>query len=153
MGPEGKHRAAPEEGQAVLHERVVGMERVAQGSGHGPKLQNSMRVWTLLSDTGFGCWVVLFGARSWDLMILVGLFQLRISWGNAQHSFYKLPRYSENKNQYQSTVVAILLQYSALSHSATCLCNSVHVSRTVRMHLCRPIEVLFLAVSNTLSFG
>ena len=40
------------EGQ-VVHQRAVGTERAAQGSGHGPSCQSSGSVWTMLSDIGF----------------------------------------------------------------------------------------------------
>ena len=36
-----------------------------QGSGHGPQGRSSGSVWTALSDTGFGLWVVLCGSRAW----------------------------------------------------------------------------------------
>jgi len=49
----------------VLHHRAVGVERAAQGSGHGSKCWSSSCVWTALSDIGFGFGVVLCGARSW----------------------------------------------------------------------------------------
>ena len=35
-----------------LHQRAVGMEQPAQGSGHGPECRSSGGVWTALSDTG-----------------------------------------------------------------------------------------------------
>jgi len=69
-GPEGtawscvRGGAAGGEGQG-LHQRVVGLERAAQGSGHGPKCRGSRSVRTMLSDTGFGFWQVLCGDRGW----------------------------------------------------------------------------------------
>lgn len=63
-GPEGtawscvRGGAAGGEGKG-LHQRAVGMEQPAQGSGHGPHCQSSGSVWTALSDIGIGFWVVL----------------------------------------------------------------------------------------------
>ena len=34
------------------------LEWAAQGSGHGTMFPSSRSVWTVLSDTGFGFWVV-----------------------------------------------------------------------------------------------
>ena len=65
-GPEGtawscvRGGAAGGEGRG-LHQRAVGMERAAQGSGHGPKGRSSGSAWTALSDIEFGFWVVLCG--------------------------------------------------------------------------------------------
>ena len=64
------------DGGQGLHQRAVGMEWAAQGSGHGPECRSSRNVWTALSDMGFdfGCvW-----SQELDLMTLVGPFQLRI---------------------------------------------------------------------------
>jgi len=36
-----------------LHQRVVGMERAAQGSGHGPRCRSSRIAGTALTDKGF----------------------------------------------------------------------------------------------------
>ena len=55
-------RAAGGEGKG-LRQRAVGMEQPAQGSGHGPKCWSSRSIGTLLSDTGFGFWVLLCGVR------------------------------------------------------------------------------------------
>ena len=52
--------------EKVQHQRAVGMERAAQGSGHGPKCWSSRNVWTVLSDIGFEFWVPLCGAGSWS---------------------------------------------------------------------------------------
>jgi len=41
------------------------MEQPAQGCERGPKCRSSRGTGTPLSDTGFGFWVVLCGARSW----------------------------------------------------------------------------------------
>ena len=76
-GPEGtawscvRGGAAGGEGQG-LHQRVVGIERAAQGCGHGPECWSST-----LSDIGFdlGWCCVEPGV---DSMILVGPFQLGI---------------------------------------------------------------------------
>ena len=39
-----------------LHQRVVGMEQPAQGSGHSPELlEFKESIWTSLSDTGSDC--------------------------------------------------------------------------------------------------
>ena len=56
--------AAGDEGKG-LHQRVVGMEQPAQGSGHGLECWSSGSVWAALSDTGFGFWVVLCGIKGW----------------------------------------------------------------------------------------
>ena len=56
--------AAGGEGQGLL-QRAVGMEQNAQGCGHGPECRSSRSAWAVLSDTGFGCCVVLCGARIW----------------------------------------------------------------------------------------
>ena len=62
-GPEGTAwichgRAAGGEGKAVP-QRAVGMERAAQGTGHGPECRSSGSVGTPLSAirVGFGCCV------------------------------------------------------------------------------------------------
>ena len=57
-GPEGTAWSCVRGGAAggqgvVLHQRAVGTEQPAQGSGHSPEYQSSRSVWTLLSDTGF----------------------------------------------------------------------------------------------------
>jgi len=56
-GPEGTAWSCVRGGQLgfrkrVLHQRAVGMERAAQGSGHGPKCWSSRSVWTMLSGIG-----------------------------------------------------------------------------------------------------
>ena len=53
QGQMERHGAASWEGQ-VVHQRAVGTERAAQGSGHGPECRSSGSVWTLPSDFGFG---------------------------------------------------------------------------------------------------
>ena len=69
-GPEGtawscvRGGAAGDEGKG-LHQRVVGMEQPAQGSGHGPKCRISRGAGTPLSDMGSYFGVVLCGARGW----------------------------------------------------------------------------------------
>ena len=61
-GPEGtawscvRGGAAGGEGQG-LHQRAVGMEGAAQGSGHGPKGRISRSFWTALSGSGCRFWV------------------------------------------------------------------------------------------------
>ena len=58
-GPEGtawscvRGGAAGGEGKG-LHQRVVGMEQPAQGSGHSPECQSSGSIGISLSDIGFG---------------------------------------------------------------------------------------------------
>jgi len=37
-------------GRLILHQRVVGMEQVPQGSGHSPKLREFKIVWPMLID-------------------------------------------------------------------------------------------------------
>jgi len=69
-GPEGtawscdRGGAAGGEGKG-LHQRAGDMERAAQGCGHGPQCRSSWSIWILLSDIGFGFWVMLHRARSW----------------------------------------------------------------------------------------
>ena len=48
-----------------LHQRAVGMEQPAQGSGHSSACRSSGSVWTVLSDIGIGFGVVLCGGRDW----------------------------------------------------------------------------------------
>ena len=80
-GPEGTAwscaRGGTAEGEGKgLHQRAVGMERPAQGSGHGPQCQSSGSVWRALST--LRVWIL--GGAVWsqglDSMILVGPFQL-----------------------------------------------------------------------------
>ena len=57
-GPEGMAWSCVRGGAAGgwgqgLHRRAVGMERAAQGCGHGPECRSSRSVWTALSDIGF----------------------------------------------------------------------------------------------------
>ena len=61
--------------ESVLHQRVVGMEWAAQGSGHGPAYQSSRSIWTPLRHR---VWILSDPVWSWELdsMILVGPFQL-----------------------------------------------------------------------------
>ena len=74
------------EGQG-LHQRVVGMEQSAQGSGHGPDYWRSRGAGTVLSDIGSYFGVVLHGARGWAQLSLripsnsghsVILFQIKL---------------------------------------------------------------------------
>ena len=48
----------------VLLQRAVGMEQASQGSVHSPEYRSSRSIWTTLSDTGFGFWVV------WELDVM-----------------------------------------------------------------------------------
>ena len=71
-GPEGtawscvRGGAAGGEGKG-LHQRAMGMDQPAQGSGHSPSPAEVQGVFGqhFHSDMGFGFWVVLHGARSW----------------------------------------------------------------------------------------
>ena len=60
----------------VLHQRVVGMEQPAQGSGHSPECQRSRSVWMQLSDNILRLRVWIWGGPVWsqelDSMISVG---------------------------------------------------------------------------------
>jgi len=58
-----------------LHQRAVGMEQPAQGSGHGPECRSSGCIWTVHSDIGsdFGWSCVEPGL---DSVTPVGPFQL-----------------------------------------------------------------------------
>ena len=74
-GPEGtawscvRGGAGGGEGQ-VVHQRAVGTERAAQGSGHGPSA-GVQGAFGQRSDTGFEFGVVLCGAGSWALSLWV----------------------------------------------------------------------------------
>jgi len=84
-----------------LHQRMVGTEQAAQGSGHSPKCQSSRSVWAVFSDIKFEVWVVLWGARNWirwshrdvDLFILrifcdsMILFHDSLNYLLVSHSF------------------------------------------------------------------
>jgi len=62
-----------------VHQRVVGMERAAQGSGHRPELSQCKK--QLDSDLRYRVWILGGAVRSpqLDSVILVGPFQLRYS--------------------------------------------------------------------------
>ena len=64
--------------EEVSHQRVVGMEQAAQGSGHSPELLELKQC--LNSVLGHRVWI--WGGPVWseglDLMISMGLFQLQI---------------------------------------------------------------------------
>ena len=69
-GPEGTAWSCVRGGAAGgWGKGAVGMERAAQGSGHGPKCRSSRRVWTGLLDRLLhihsDLWVVLCKARGW----------------------------------------------------------------------------------------
>jgi len=80
-GPEGTAwscvRAGAAGGQGKgLHQRAVGMEWAAQGSGHSPELlELKERLDSVLKHR---VWLVLCRARSWTPMILVCPFQLEM---------------------------------------------------------------------------
>lgn len=63
------------EGKA-LPQRAMGMERAAQGSGHGLECQSSGSTGTLLSGVGLGFGVVLY--RGCDSVILMDPSQLKV---------------------------------------------------------------------------
>ena len=66
-----------------LPQRVVGMEQAAQGSEHSPKCWGSRRVWTTLSDIGFGFSVVLFGAGNWILWVSSNFGYSMMLWSSS----------------------------------------------------------------------
>lgn len=63
------------ENQVGVRERVCSEEqwtwnRLPRAGGTALSCQSSGSVWTLLSNTGFGCWVVLCEARGWTRLPL-----------------------------------------------------------------------------------
>jgi len=62
--------------EQVLQQRAMGMERAAQGSGHGLECQSSGSTGTLLSGVGLGFGLVLY--RGCDSVILMDPSQLEM---------------------------------------------------------------------------
>jgi len=99
-GPEGtawscvRGGAAGGEGQR-LHQRAVGMERAAQGSGHSPKCWSSGSVWTCSQTLGlsFGRGFVQPGLDSMVLVVLNTEYYMIPCF----YPFYNGYKYTEGK--------------------------------------------------------
>ena len=85
QGPRERHGAvrggaAGGEGKG-LHQRAVGMERAAQGSGHGPECQSSRIVFecSKTQDLIFGCSCMKLGVGLSDPGGFLPTHQLKIS--------------------------------------------------------------------------